>query len=93
MLIMMQGNVTRIIATLVVSTLFAAGAALAEEQDPVADTAAATIDDTAELNRDRAKTAHNTAVEAAIESVLEANKARLDIRLLGRTSGQMADSR
>ncbi len=89
----MQANVTRIIATIVVSTLFAASAAVAEDQDAVAATTAATTTDTAELNRNRAKLANAAAVEDAIEAVLAANKLRLDIRLIGRTSVQMTDSR
>jgi hypothetical protein len=89
----MQGNVTRIIATIVVSTLFAAGAAVAEDKDTDVEATAATTSDTAELNRNRAKSANNAAVEDAVEAVLAANKLHLDIRLIGRTSVQMADSR
>lgn len=89
----MQGNVTRIIATIVVSTLFAAGAAVAEDQDTDVEATAVTTSDTAELNRNRAKSANTAAVEDAVEAVLAANKLHLDIRLIGRTSVQMADSR
>lgn len=89
----MQGNVTRIIATIVVSTLFAAGAAVAEDQDTDIEATAVTTSDTAELNRNRAKSANTAAVEDAVEAVLAANKLHLDIRLIGRTSVQMANSR
>lgn len=89
----MQGNVTRIIATIVVSTLFAAGAAVAEDQDTDVEATAVTTSDTAELNRNRAKSANTAAVEDAVEAVLAANKLHLDIRLIGRTSVQMANSR
>ena len=89
----MQGNVTRIITTIVVSTLFAAGAAVAEDQDTDVEATTVTTSDTAELNRNRAKSANTAAVEDAVEAVLAANKLHLDIRLIGRTSVQMADSR
>jgi hypothetical protein len=89
----MQGNVTRIIATIVVSTLFAASAAVAEDNDAVAETKPVTASDTAELNRDRARSANTAAAEDAIEAVLAANKLRLGIRLIGHTSMQMADGR
>jgi hypothetical protein len=89
----MQGNVTRMIATIVVSTLFAANAAVAEDQDAAAETTAATTTDTAELNRNRARSANTAAAEDAIEAVLAAKKLRLDIRLINRTSVQMADGR
>jgi hypothetical protein len=89
----MQANVTRIIATIVVSTLFAAGAAVAEDKDDLAETTAATTNDTAEVNRNRARSANTAAAEDAIEALLAANKLRLDMRLIGRTSTRMADGR
>lgn len=89
----MQGNVTRIIATIVVSTLFAATAAVAEDKHTDVESTTVTTSDTAELNRNRAKSANTAAVEDAVEAVLAANKLRLDIRLIGRTSEQMAESR
>jgi hypothetical protein len=85
----MQANLTRIIATMLVFALFAASAAVAEDKDAVAETAT----DTTELNRNRARSANTAAAEDAIESVLAANRLRLDIRLIDRTSVQVADSR
>ncbi len=92
-MLIMQGNVTRIIATIVVSTLFAASAAVAEDKDVVTETTAATTTDTADLNTNRARSANTAAAEDAIEALLAANKLHLDIRLIGRTSVQVADSR
>jgi len=86
-------NRTRIIATIVVSSLFAASAAVADDQDGVATATAATTADTAELNRNLAASANTAAVEDAIEGVLAANKLDLDIRFIGRTSPKIADSR
>ncbi len=85
----MQANLTRIIATMLVFAQFAASAAVAEDKDAVAETAT----DTPELNRNRARSANTAAAEDAIESVLAANRLRLDIRLIDRTSVQVADSR
>ncbi len=86
-------NRTRIIATIVVTSLFAASAAVADDQDGVASTtAAATTADTAELNRNLAASANTAAVEDAIEGVLAANKLDLDIRFIGRTSVKIADA-
>ncbi len=84
-------NRTRIIATIVVSSLFAASAAVADDQDGVAAAAAATTADTAKLNRNLAASANTAAVEDAIEGVLAANKLDLDIRFIGRTSVKIAD--
>lgn len=89
----MQGNVKKIIATIVVSTLFAAAAAVADDKDTGAEATSATSSETVELNRDRARSANTAAAEDAAEAVLAANKLRLDIRLIGRTSMQVADSR
>jgi hypothetical protein len=87
-------NRTRIIATIIVTSLFAASAALANDQDAIASTtAAATTADTVELNRNLAASANIAAVEDAIEGVLAANKLDLDIRFIGRTSVKIADSR
>ena len=80
-------------ATMVVSGLFAASALATENQDAVAETAAATTADTAELNRNRAESANTAAVEDAIEAVLADNKLELDIRFIGRTSVVIADGR
>ena len=85
----MQANLTRIIATMLIFALFAASAAVAEDKDAAAETAT----DTTELNRNRARSANTAAAEDAIESVLAANRLRLDIRLIDRTSVQVADSR
>ena len=86
-------NRTRIIATIIVYSLFAASAALADDLDEVAAATAATTADTAELNRNLAASANTAAVEDAIEGVLAANKLDLDIRLIGRTSVKIADGR
>ncbi len=86
-------NRNRMFATMVVSGLFAASALATENQDAVAETAAATTADTAELNRNRAESANTAAVEDAIEAVLADNKLELDIRFIGRTSVTIADSR
>ncbi len=83
-------NRTRIIAKIVVSSLFAASTAVADDQDGVA---AATTADTAELNRNFAASANTAAVEDAIEGLLAANKLDLDIRFIGRTSLKIADGR
>lgn len=83
-------NRNRIIATIVVSGLFAASAPAAENQDAVAETTTA---DTAELNRNRAESANTAAVEDAIEAVLADNKLALDIHFISRTSVKIADSR
>jgi hypothetical protein len=85
-------NRNRIIATIVVSGLIAAGAPAAENQDAVTESTAATAADTAELNRSRAESANTAAVEDAIEAVLADNKLELGIRLIGRTSVTIADS-
>jgi hypothetical protein len=89
----MEVNVTKTIATVVAATLFAAGTAVAGDQDTAPATATVTTSDTAELNRNRAKSANTAAVEDAIESVRVANKLRLDIRMIDRISVQTADSR
>ena len=89
----MQAKLTKIIATMIVFALFAASAAVAEDKDATARTAAETTTDTTDLNRDRARSANTAAAEDAIEAVSAANKLRLDIRLIGRTSVQVADSR
>lgn len=89
----MKVNVTKAIATIIATTLLAAGTAAAEERDPAAVAATVTTSDTAELNRDRAKSATTAAVEDAIASVRAANKLRLDTRLLDRISVHAADSR
>ncbi len=86
-------NRTCIIATIVVSSWFAASAALADDQDVVAAATVATAADTAELNRNFAASANTAAVEDAIEGVLAANKLDLDIRFIGRTSVKIADGR
>lgn len=86
-------NRTRIIATIVVSSLFATSAAVADDQDGDAAATAATTADTAELNRNLAASANTAAVEDAIEGVLAANKLDLDIRFIGRTSLKIADGR
>ncbi len=89
----MTRNRTHIIATIVVSSLFAANAAVADDQDVVAAATVATTADTAELNRNFAASANTAAVEDAIEGVLAANKLDLDIRFIGRTSLKIADGR
>ncbi len=89
----MKLNRTQIIATIVISSLFAASAAIADDKDAVVATTAATAADTAELNRNLAEAAHTAAVEDAIEGVLAANKLDLDIRFVGRTSVRIADGR
>jgi hypothetical protein len=92
----MKLNRTQIIATIVISGLFAASTALADDKDAVAATTAtatATATDTTELNRNLAEAAHTAAVEDAIEGVLAANKLDLDIRFIGRTSVSIADGR
>ena len=86
-------NRTRIIATIVVSSLFATSAAVADDQDGDAAATAATTADTTELNRNLAASANVAAVEDAIEGVLAANKLDLDIRFIGRTSLKIADGR
>ncbi len=90
-------NRTRIIATIIISSLFAVSAAVADDQDAIASTTAvataATTADTAELNRNLAASANTAAVEDAIEGVLAANKLDLDIRFIGRTSVKIADGR
>ncbi len=95
----MKLNRTQIIATIVLSSLFAASAAIADDKDAVVATTAATTADTAELNRNLAasahlaEAAHTAAVKDAIEGVLAANKLDLDIRFIGRTSVSIADGR
>lgn len=86
-------NRNRKFATIVVSGLFAAGAPAADATDAIAATTAATTADTAELNRTLAESAHTAAVEDAIKAILADNKLELDIRLIGRTSVVIADSR
>ena len=86
-------NRTCIIATIVVSSWFAASPAVADDQDVVAAATVATTADTAELNRNFAASANTAAVEDAIEGVLAANKLDLDIRFIGRTSLKIADGR
>ncbi len=86
-------NRTRIIATIIVSSLFAASAAVADDLDEVAAATAATTAETTEFNRNLAASANTAAVEDAIEGVLAANKLDLDIRFIGRTSVKIADSR
>ena len=87
----MLAKMTRSIATIIVPTLFATSIALADDKDAVAETTAVTKSETVELNRIRARSATTAAVEDAIEAVLAENKLRLDIRLIGRTSVEMAD--
>jgi len=89
----MKFNRTQIIATIVISGLFAASTAVADDKDDVAATTATTTADTAELNRNLAKAAHAAAIEDAIEGVLAANKLDLDIRFIGRTSVNIANGR
>ncbi len=89
----MKLNRTQIIATIVISSLFAASAAVADDKDAVAATTATATADTAEVNRNLAEAAHTAAVEDAIEAVLAANKLDLDIRVIGRTSVTIADGR
>ena len=89
----MKLNRTQIIATIVISSLFAASAAVADDKAAVTTATAATTADTAELNRDLAEAAHAAAVEDAIEGLLAANKLDLDIRVIGRTSVTIADGR
>ncbi len=89
----MTRNRTRIIATIVISGLFAATAVAADGKDAVADTKAATTTDTAKLNSSLAESANTAAVEDAIEAVLAANKLDLDIRFVSRTSVKIADGR
>lgn len=89
----MKLNRTQIIATMVISGLFAASAAVADDKDAVAATTATATADTAELNRNLAEAAHTAAVKDAIEGVLAANKLDLDIRFIGRTSASIADGR
>lgn len=86
-------NRTCIIATIVVSSWFAASTAVADDQDVVAAATVATTADTAELNRNFAASANTAAVEDAIAGVLAANKLDLDIRFIGRTSLKIADGR
>ena len=86
-------NRNRIIATIVVSGLFAATAPAADNTDAVAETTAATTADTAELHTTLAESAHTAAVEDAIKAVLADNKLELDIRFIGRTSVVIADGR
>ncbi len=87
----MKLNRTQIIATIVISSLFAASAAVADDK-AVVTTATATAD-TTELNKNLAEAAHTAAVEDAIEGLLAANKLDLDIRVIGRTSVTIADGR
>ena len=89
----MKLNRTQIIATIVISSLFAASAAVADDETAVTTATAATTADTAELNRNLAASAHTAAVEDAIEGLLAANKLDLDIRVIGRTSVTIADGR
>jgi hypothetical protein len=95
----MKLNRTQIIATIVISSLFAASAAVADDKAAVTTATAATTADTAELNRNLAtsahlaEAAHAAAVEDAIEGLLAANKLDLDIRVIGRTSVTIADGR
>ena len=84
---------TRIIATIVVSSLFAASAVVADDQDGVAAATAATTADTAEVKRNLAASANTAAVEDAIEGVLAAIKLDLEIRFIGHTSVKIADGR
>ena len=84
-------NMTRIIATLLVSGMLAAPAAAADDKDADAKMAAASAANAAELNRELAKSATTAAVEDAVEAVLAANKLDLDIRFIGRTSLKIAD--
>ena len=90
-------STTRIIVSIVVFSLFAASASAADMQDAVAVTKPVTTNDTAELDRDLAvsahlaASAHTAAVEDAIEAVLAANKLDLDIRLIGQTSVNIVD--
>jgi len=89
----MTRNTTRIVATIALSSLFAAHVAAADDQDAVAETKAATLVDTAEVNSTLAESATTAAVEDAIEAVLAENKLDLDIRFVGRTSVKIADGR
>ena len=88
-------NRTRIIATIIVSSLFAANPATAEDtsenMDAVAETSAKTTTDTVEVNRILAESAHTAAVEDAVEAVLAAIKQNLDLRFIGRTSLEIVD--
>lgn len=83
-------KMTRMIATILLLNLLAADAAVAENKDSDAETAAAA---TAAAGKNLCNTAHTTAVEAAIDAVLAANKLDLDIRFTGRTSMKIVDGR
>ncbi len=89
----MKLNRTQIIATIVISSLFAASAAVADDKAVVTTATAAATADTTELNKNLAEAAHTAAVEDAIEGVLAANKLDLDIRFIGRTSVSIANGR
>lgn len=70
----------------------AANAALAAEKDTV-DTTAVAIHDAAETTAASARDANRDAAEEAAAAVLRANRLDLDIRLLGHSSGLIAESR
>ena len=89
----MTHNRTRIIATIIVSSLFAASTAAADNENAVAKTIAAPTDDTAKRNRNLAESVNTASVEDAIEAVLAANKLDLEVRFIGPTSVKIADGR
>lgn len=81
------------IATIAISGLFAATAAVADDTEIVATAKQETTADTASINSNLAESATTAAVEDAIEAVLAENKLDLDIRFVARTSMEIADSR
>ncbi len=83
----------RISRTIAVLSLFAAGAAVADDKQAVADTERVATSDTASVNRNLAASANIAAAKDAIEAVLAANKLDLEIRFVGRTSEKIADGR
>ena len=87
----MRLNKTGILRTIAVLGLFAAAAAAADDEQAVADPERVATSDTASVNRNLAASANIAAAEDAIEAVLAANKLDLDIRLIGRTSENIAD--
>ena len=84
---------TRIFKTIAVLSLFAAGAATADDKQTVAEAEHATTTDTASLNRNLAASANIAAAEDAVESLLAANKLDLDIGFIGRTLEKIEDGR
>jgi len=72
--------------TIVLTALFAAATAAAENQDGAAATSVL-----AEPAATLAETAHTVAVEEAIEAVLAENRIELDSHFTGRTSIPIVD--